>query len=67
MNAPPGPGASTRRPAYWSAIRVPLRAARLATDGSPAFYAWMTLLTAVALVGANAWAHQVATAWPSPA
>lgn len=31
-----------------------------ATDGSLAFYAWMTLLTAVALVGANAWAHQVA-------
>jgi Ni/Fe-hydrogenase subunit HybB-like protein len=31
-----------------------------ATDGSLAFYAWMTLLTAVALVGANAWAHQIA-------
>ncbi len=32
----------------------------LATDGSVKFYAWMTLLTAVFLVGANAWAHQVA-------
>jgi Ni/Fe-hydrogenase subunit HybB-like protein len=32
----------------------------LATDGSLRFYAWMTLLTALALVGANAWAHQVA-------
>lgn len=31
----------------------------LATDGSFLFYTWMTLLTAVALVGANAWAHQV--------
>ena len=31
----------------------------MATDGSLMFYAWMTLLTAVALVGANAWAHQV--------
>ncbi|MHC5113019.1 MAG: sulfate reduction electron transfer complex DsrMKJOP subunit DsrP [Planctomycetota bacterium] len=31
----------------------------LATDGSFLFYAWMTVLTAVALVGANAWAHQV--------
>lgn len=31
----------------------------LATDGSPLFYAWMTFLTAIALVGANAWAHQV--------
>lgn len=30
-----------------------------ATDGSRAFYAWMTLLTALMLVGANAWAHQV--------
>jgi molybdopterin-containing oxidoreductase family membrane subunit len=30
-----------------------------ATDGSRAFYAWMTFLTALMLVGANAWAHQV--------
>lgn len=28
-------------------------------DGSWAFYVWMTVLTAVALVGANAWAVQV--------
>jgi Ni/Fe-hydrogenase subunit HybB-like protein len=31
----------------------------VATDGGMGFYAWMTLLTAVALVGANAWANQV--------
>jgi len=31
----------------------------LATDGRIGFYAWMTFLTAVSLVGANAWAHQV--------
>jgi Ni/Fe-hydrogenase subunit HybB-like protein len=31
------------------------------TEGSVRFYALMTLLTAVALVGANAWAHQVAS------
>ncbi len=31
----------------------------IATDGSLMFYAWMTMLTAVALVGANAWANQV--------
>lgn len=31
----------------------------LATDGSWKFYAWMILLTAIALVGANAWAVQV--------
>lgn len=35
------------------------RSLKLATDGGPAFYAWMTLLTAFALVGANAWAVQV--------
>ena len=29
-------------------------------QGSPRFYVWMTVLTAVMLVGANAWAHQVA-------
>lgn len=32
----------------------------LATDGSLLFYAWMTLLTALALVGAHAWAQQMA-------
>lgn len=32
-----------------------------ATDGGPLFYAWMTLLTCVALVGVNAWANQVVT------
>ncbi len=30
-----------------------------ATDGSVRFYAWMFVLTAIALVGANTWAHQV--------
>lgn len=39
--------------------RFLLQALRLATDGSLSFYAWMTLLTCVALVGAHAWAHQV--------
>lgn len=28
--------------------------------GGPGFYAWMTILTAVALVGANGWANQMA-------
>ncbi len=36
------------------------RCVGLATDGSLAFYAWMTFLTAIALVGANAWSNQVA-------
>jgi molybdopterin-containing oxidoreductase family membrane subunit len=30
-----------------------------ATDGSVKFYVWMFVLTAIALVGANTWAHQV--------
>ncbi len=36
----------------WKAVGV-------ATDGNWLFYGWMTLLTAIALVGANAWAVQV--------
>jgi molybdopterin-containing oxidoreductase family membrane subunit len=40
--------------------RFLIRALSLATDGSLLFYAWMTALTAIALVGANAWANQVA-------
>jgi Ni/Fe-hydrogenase subunit HybB-like protein/nitrate reductase NapAB chaperone NapD len=51
-SAPPAHATSYPR-FLWRAIGV-------ATDGNLAFYAWMTFLTAVALVGANAWAHQVA-------
>ena len=40
--------------------RFLLRSIVLATDGSLWFSVWMTLLSAVFLVGANAWAHQVA-------
>lgn len=36
------------------------RSLSLATDGSLGFYAWMAMLTAIALVGANAWSNQVA-------
>jgi Ni/Fe-hydrogenase subunit HybB-like protein len=35
------------------------RSLGVATDGNWLFYGWMTLLTAIALVGANAWAVQV--------
>lgn len=46
---------------HWvSYRRFVWRSLLMATDGPLKFYAWMTLLTAVALVGANAWAHQVA-------
>ena len=40
--------------------RFLLRLLNIATDGSIWFYTWMFALTAVFLVGANAWAHQVA-------
>ncbi len=39
--------------------RFVARSLRLATDGSPLFYGWMILLTAVFLVGVHAWAVQV--------
>jgi molybdopterin-containing oxidoreductase family membrane subunit len=32
----------------------------MSTDGSWRFYTWMTVLTAICLVGANAWARQLA-------
>lgn len=35
------------------------QALHVATEGGWAFYLWMTVLTAIALVGANAWAVQV--------
>ncbi len=35
------------------------RSLHVATDGGWLFYAWMLVLTAIALVGANAWAVQV--------
>lgn len=46
---------------YWSGYpRFLWRAFVAATDGSILFYGWMTVLTAVALVGVNAWAKQYA-------
>ncbi|MDP3275347.1 MAG: NrfD/PsrC family molybdoenzyme membrane anchor subunit [Deltaproteobacteria bacterium] len=41
--------------------RFLLTVAWRATEGTWVFYAWMTLLTAIALVGANAWAQQMAS------
>jgi molybdopterin-containing oxidoreductase family membrane subunit len=50
----------TARTQHWLDYpRFLLRALLLATDGSALFYAWMTALTAVMLVGAHAWATQV--------
>lgn len=39
--------------------RFVARALYVATEGNWTFYAWMTALTAVSLVGVNAWANQV--------
>jgi molybdopterin-containing oxidoreductase family membrane subunit len=50
------------KPSHWIGYPKFLwRSLVLATDGSLAFYAWMTFLTAVTLVGLNAWSHQVAS------
>jgi Ni/Fe-hydrogenase subunit HybB-like protein len=54
------PVATTGLPHWRSYLRFLWRSAILATEGPVLFYAWMTLLTAVALVGVNAWAQQVA-------
>ncbi len=37
----------------WECVKVSF-------DSGPAFYAWMTILTAIALVGLNGWANQMA-------
>ena len=51
---------SEKRVALLSYPRFIARSLWLATEGSLRFYAWMTFLTALSLVGANAWAGQVA-------
>ncbi len=57
--APPEMPHATQRHSV-SYVRFLARLLDVATDGGPKFYTWMILLTAIALVGANAWAHQVA-------
>ncbi len=48
-----------RRGHFANYVRFLWRAGVAATDGNGWFYAWMTLLTAVGLVGLNAWAVQI--------
>jgi molybdopterin-containing oxidoreductase family membrane subunit len=51
---------SAEKPSHWIGYpKFIWRSLVLATDGSLMFYAWMTFLTAILLVGVNAWAHQV--------
>jgi molybdopterin-containing oxidoreductase family membrane subunit len=48
-------------PRHWVTYpRFLFECARIAFEGGPLFYAWMTALTALALVGLNAWANQMA-------
>lgn len=57
------PGTSLPPPSGAHGVTYPrflLRAVLRATDGPPTFYAWMTMLTAIALVGLHAWAAQFA-------
>ena len=58
MNTATLPADNSSRHLY-SYPRFLWRSLVLSTDGGWLFYGWMTLLTAVALVGANAWAVQV--------
>jgi len=52
--------ASLEKPSHWVSYPSFIwRSLVMATDGRLLFYAWMTFLTAVALVGVNAWANQV--------
>lgn len=52
--SPPSPvDYVTSYPLFW------WRSLQVATDGGPLFYLWMTVLTAVWLVGLNAFAHQL--------
>jgi Ni/Fe-hydrogenase subunit HybB-like protein len=61
MNSTTPSNDATLRPSHMVSYPSFLwRSLILATDGSFLFYAWMTLLTAVFLVGINAWSHQVA-------
>lgn len=57
---PSDPATDTAHPPHWiSYPRFLKRALVLATDGSPLFYGWMTLLTAITLVGVHAWGTQI--------
>lgn len=58
----PLPAAPQQRPlSHWTGyFRFLWKSFVTATDGSLLFYAWMIFLTAIFLVGANAWAQQVA-------
>ena len=55
----PAPAATTSAPEWRQYLKFLWNACSQSVEGGWKFYAWMTLLTAVFLVGANAWAVQV--------
>ncbi len=55
----PGAAASHHHGQRFGYGRFLLRMMRMATDGSPLFYAWMIALTAIWLVGVHTWGLQV--------
>jgi Ni/Fe-hydrogenase subunit HybB-like protein len=55
------PARSAAAPHWISYPRFLRECVRISFDGGPLFYAWMTALTALALVGLNAWANQMAS------
>ncbi len=59
MSTEPAPAENAAPGHLISYPRFVGRSLKMATDGSPLFYGWMTLLTAVCLVGVHAWAVQV--------
>ncbi|MGM0577852.1 MAG: sulfate reduction electron transfer complex DsrMKJOP subunit DsrP [Myxococcota bacterium] len=60
MNAAPKPEEESRPRIHLIGYpRFLWRILSIATDGKLPFYAWMTLLTALCLVGVNTWAQQV--------
>lgn len=58
MQAPSSP--ATRAGHHVTYPRFLFQLLKLSFIGGPRFYLWMMALTAIALVGANQWAHQVA-------
>ena len=57
------PGLTTTADAGTHLVTYPrflLECVKISFDGGPLFYVWMAVLTAIALVGANAWANQMA-------
>ena len=59
MTAPPAIAPTDTTPHWRNYLRFLWNALLDSVDGNWVFYVWMTLMTAIFLVGANAWATQV--------